>query len=458
MTESDTKALSHAVGPLSPDEQQDHLASVVETVLRGARAAGADQAEVAASASGGLAATVRFGEVETIERHRDRSVGVTVYFGQRKGSASTSELSDASLDATLKMACDFARYTAEDEFGGLADADRMATEFHDLDLWHPWELDPDAAVDIASECEVTARESDDRITNSEGATVSSHAGVAVYGNSHGFRGRTRGTRHSISCVMVAGEGDNMQRDYWYTVGRESDDLEDARAVGKRAAERVVRRLDARRLTTRKAPIIFAAEIARDLLGHFVAATRGGNLYRKSSFLVDSLDTRVFPEFVSIREEPHRRRGMGSANYDAEGVGTQERDVVSDGVLRGYFLDSYAARKLGMTSTANAGTVHNLMVSHGEHGLAELLAQMHTGLLVTDVMGQGVNIINGDYSRGASGFWIEKGEIAYPVHEITIAGNLRDMFSGIEAIASDVDRRGNLQTGSILVADMTIAGE
>jgi PmbA protein len=458
MTESDTKGLSHAARLLSPDEQQDQLASVVERVLKNARTAGADQTEVGASASGGLAATVRFGEVETLERHRDRSIGVTVYFGQRKGSASTSDMSDTSLDATVKMACDFARYTAEDEFAGLADAELMATEFPDLDLWHPWKLEPDAAIDIATECEVAARESDSRITNSEGATVSSHAGVAVYGNSHGFIGRTRGTRHSISCAMVGGEGDGMQRDYWYTVGRTSEDLEDARAVGEHAAKRTVRRLDARRLSTRKAPVIFAAEIARGLLGHFVAAIRGGNLYRKASFLVDSLDKEVFPDFVSIREEPHRKRGLGSANYDAEGVGTREREVVVEGILQGYFLDSYAARKLGMTTTANAGTVHNLIVSSGEQGLTDLLARMKTGLLVTEVMGQGVNIINGDYSRGAAGFWVEDGEIAFPVDEITIAGNLRDMFLGIEAIGSDVDLRGNLQTGSVLIPDMTIAGE
>lgn len=461
MSDMSKKELSHdaaSSASIDWDQQQDRLAQVVEDLLRRADTAGATAAEAAATANGGLAATVRMGEVETLEHHRDRSVSVTVYFGQRKGSASTADLSTSSLESTLDMACDIARYTTEDEYAGLADADRMATEFPDLDTWHPWEVTAERAIDIAMECESAARDRDERVNNSEGATVSSHSGVAVYGNSHGFLGRNRGSRHSTVCVVLAGENDGMQRDYWYTLARSADDLEGARAVGEKAADRVVRRLDARRLKTCQAPVVFSAEVARGLVSHFVDGIRGGNLYRKASFLVDSLEKKIFPDFMSIREQPHRRRGLASTNYDAEGVGTRERTVIADGVLKGYVLNSYSARKLGMETTGNAGGVHNLTVIPGKRGLDEILRDMGEGLLVTEVMGQGVNILTGDYSRGASGFWIENGEIAFPVQEITVAGNLGGIFSGIQATGSDVDTRGNIQTGSVLVDRMTIAGE
>lgn len=434
------------------------LEELAREVLREASARGATTAEAGVSFGSGLSVTARLGEVETVELNRDRSLGVTVYFGQRKGSATTSDWSRSALEETVAAACGIARYTSEDDCAGLADPELMATEVPDLDLYHPWPLSAEQAIEMASECEAAARDVDSRIVNSEGATVHTGHGLAVYGNSHGFIGGYPSSRHSISCSVIGQEGESMQRDYWYSYARDRADLQQPADVGKKAGERTVRRLGARKLATCQVPVVFAAELATGLMGNFVAAISGSKLYRKSSFLVDHLDKQVFPEFVTLTEQPHLKKAIGSAPFDNEGVATHERVLVEDGILRGYVLGSYSARKLGMRSTANAGGVHNLIVEPGSLDQQGLLREMGTGLLVTEVMGQGINYVNGDYSRGAAGFWVENGEIQYPVEEITIAGNLKDMFMGISAIGNDVDKRGNVRTGSILIDKMTIAGE
>jgi len=437
--------------------EQSQLEDLVQDAIARARALGADQVEAAASIDTGLSVTVRLGETETLEYNRDRGLGLTVYFAHRKGSASTTDFAAESIQATVQAACDIARYTSEDPCAGLADADRMATMIPDLDLYHPWELGAGQAIELAGECETAALGVDARLVNSEGGTVSSYSGIRVAGNSHGFLGGYRSSRHTLSCAVIGKQGEEMQRDHWYLAARDYSDLDAPAAVGHRAGERTVRRLGARRLTTRQAPVIFEADIARGLFGNFVSAIKGNNLYRNSSFLVDHLGRRIFPEFLHIHEQPWLKKALGSAPYDNEGVATQARDLVTDGVLQGYVLDSYSARKLGMETTGNAGGVHNLIVDPGERDLPGLLRAMDTGLLITEVIGFGVNILTGDYSRGVAGFWVEGGEVQYPVDEITVAGNLRDMFAGISAIGNDVDRRGNVRTGSVLIEQMTIAG-
>lgn len=436
---------------------QARLEALVREILAEAQVQGASAAEAGVSFDVGLSVTVRLGEVETLEYHRARGLGVTVYFGQRKGSASTSDISPAAVRETVRAACGIARYTAEDACAGLADPERLAREIPDLELDHPWNITAERAIELARECEDTARAADARITNSEGASVATHRSLRVYGNSNGFIGGYPSTRHSISCTVVARQGDRMQRDYWYSVAREPAALESPAAVGRRAAERTVRRLGGRKLATCKAPVLFVPELARGLLGHFVGAIRGASLYRKASFLLDHLGKQVFPSYLRIHEQPHLKRALGSAPFDNEGVATQARDVVRDGRLEGYVLDSYAARRLGMQTTGNAGGVHNLTVEPGALDFPGLLREMGTGLLVTELMGQGVSIVTGDYSRGAAGFWVEDGEIQYPVEEITIAGNLRDMFQQVVAVGNDVDTRGSIRTGSWLVESMTIAG-
>jgi PmbA protein len=438
--------------------QQDRLAGLVADVLAEARAQGASAAEAAVSLGSGLSVTVRLGEVETLEYHRDRGLGVSVYFGQRKGAASSSDSSPAAIRETVRAACGIARYTAEDPCAGLADPERMAREVPDLDLYHPWALSAEQAIELARACETAARDADARITNSEGASVASHLGLRVYGNTHGFIGGYPSTRHSLSCTVIGQDGGGMQRDYWYTTGRDAAKLESPEAVGARAAERTLRRLGARRITTRTTPVLFAPEAARGLLGHLVAAVRGGALYRKASFLLDRLGEPVFPAHARIHEQPHLPRALGSAPFDHEGVATSARDLVRDGVLQGYVLDSYSARKLGMQTTGNAGGVHNLEIEPGAHDLAGLIREMGTGLVVTELMGQGVSTVTGDYSRGAAGYWVEGGEIRHPVEEVTIAGNLRDMYRGLLAVGNDTDARGNIRTGSWLIEAMTIAGE
>ncbi|MFA5984651.1 MAG: metalloprotease PmbA [Methylococcaceae bacterium] len=438
--------------------QIEHLKSIVQTLLDEAKTQGASAAEAGLSQENGLSVSVRLGEVETIEHHCDQGLGLSVYFGQRKGSASTSDLSLQSIKETVSAACSIARYTSEDNYAGLPDQAWLANTFPDLEVNHPWPIDVDQAMAMAIECENTARFYDPEISNSEGASVNTHQGIRVLGNSLGFLQGYESTRHSLSCSVLAQRGESMQRDYWYSVARNASQLDEAAAVGKRAAERTLRRLGARRLTTRQAPVLFSAEIATSLLGSLIGAISGGNLYRKSSFLLDALDTQIFPEFIHIYEQPHLKNALGSAAYDAEGVATQSRDIVSEGILRGYVLSTYSARKLGMSSTGNAGGVHNLTITPGGLDFKGLLGQMHTGLLVTELMGQGVNMVTGDYSRGAAGFWVEQGEIQYPVEEITIAGNLKDMYRQIQAVGNDVEYRGNVRTGSILLERMSIAGE
>jgi PmbA protein len=436
------------------------LRSIVAAALAEAQRAGATQAECDVSLQKGLSTTVRLGEVETVEYQRDRGLGVTVYVGKRKGSASTADLAPQAVAATVRKACSIARYTAEDEFAGLADAADLAREIPDLDLDHPWALAPEAAVELARECESAGREVDTRITNSEGATVSSHRGVRVYGNSHGFLAGFPTTSHSVSCVLLAQAGDDMQRDYWYTAARDPAELEAARSVGRKAGERAVARLGARRVSTQRAPVLYAPEVARGLFGHFVGAIRGGSQYRKASFLLGAAKTQVLPAFLHIDERPHLTKALGSSPFDGEGVATRDRALVHAGVLDGYVMGSYSARKLGLKTTGNAGGTHNLLVSADGGGLPfeTLLVKMGSGLLVTELMGQGVNGVTGDYSRGASGFWVQNGQIAYPVQEVTIAGNLKDMYRNIVALGSDIDARGAIRCGSALLGEMTIAGE
>ena len=434
------------------------LKNSVQSILDEAKNQGATAVEAGLSLQDGLSVTARLGEIETIEHDCSQNLGVTVYFGQRKGSASSTDLSPESIKETVTAACSIARYTSTDEYAGLPDPELLATEFPDLDVYHPWAISADEAIALAIECENAARFYHSDISNSEGATVNSHQGISVLGNSLGFLQARQATRHSLSCSVLAQHGDNMQRDYWYSVARNALALESAVDIGTKAAQRTLRRLNARSLSTRQCPVLFCAEMASGLLSSLIGAISGGSLYRKSSFLLDALDTQIFPEFIHIYEQPHLLGALGSAVFDSEGVATQSRDIVRDGVLRGYVLSSYSARKLGMQSTGNAGGVHNLTITPSDLDFVALLKQMDTGLLVTELMGQGVNRVTGDYSRGAAGFWVENGEIQYPVEEITIAGNLKTMFKNILAIGNDVDYRGNIRTGSILLEQMSIAGQ
>lgn len=434
------------------------LQQLAEDVLKHARAKGATASEVDVSEGFGQSVGVRCDEVETIEFNRDKGVGITVYVGQRKGYASTSDFSPQTLRETVEAALDIARFTAEDDCAGLADAALMAKECPDLDLYHPWALTVEEAIAIAKRCEQAAFDASPLVSNSEGASVSTQEAHFVSANSLGFMGGYPTSRHHISCSVIAGEQEAMQRDDWYTARRCAAELEDAAAVGRISAERAVARLGGRKVRTGDFPVLFEAPLAAGLLGSLVHAASGGALYRKSSFLLDHLGKRVMPEFVNIRELPHIKRGLGSSAFDSDGVATHDRKVVSAGILQGYFLSAYTARKLGMQTTGNAGGSHNLILQPGEDDFAGLLAKMNRGLLVTELLGQGVNYVTGDYSRGAAGFWVEDGRIAYPVEEITIAGNLKAMLAGIVAVGNDVEARGSKQTGSILIDRMTVAGE
>lgn len=449
MTEADR---DHAI------DDAETLRELAAQVLQVAKRLGADSAETAVGHSQGFSATVRLGEVETVEHNRDNSLVVTVYLGKRSGSASTSDFTRAAVEDSVRAACTIARYTAEDECSGLADPDHLAREIRDLDLDHPWDVTVAQAIDIAAECEQAARQFDPQIKNSEGATVSSHGGIEIYANTHGFMGDSAGTRHSISCAVVGEQDGAMQRDYWYSSARDSLDLETAEAVGRTAASRTVRRLGARKIKTIQCPVLYEAPVASSLLSHFTGAVRGSALYRKASFLLDQLGKPLFADDVFIGEQPHLPKGAGSANYDGEGVATATRDIVRAGVLESYVLDSYSARKLGLQTTGNAGGVRNLYIKPGSDGFDALLRKMDTGLLVTELIGSGVNNVTGDYSRGAVGFWVRNGEIQYPVEEVTVAGNLRDIFKQISAVGSDVDTRGNIRSGSILLEQATVAGE
>jgi PmbA protein len=434
------------------------LDRVAAAILDAAGKAGATAAETEVSQGVGQSVTVRKGEVETIAYNRDKGIAVTVFVGQRRGHASTADFSDEAIRDTVDKAVAIARYTAEDPAAGLADRDRLAHDWPDLDLYHPWTLDVEEAIELGRETERAALAVDKRLTNSEGATVALGESEFVYANTHGFRGGYRSSRHHIDCAVIGEDAGGMQRDYWYTAARAPEDLQAPADVGRMAGERTTRRLNARRLGTLECPVLFEAPEAADLLGAFVHAVSGGSLYRRSSFLLDSIGTQVFAPLVNLREEPHLLRARGSAPFDNEGVATAPRDVVRDGVVQGYFLGSYSARKLGLATTGNAGGTHNLVVAPGADDLPALMRRMGRGLFVTEQLGQGVNPVTGDYSRGAAGFWIENGEIAYPVEEITIAGNLKDIFRDIVAIGRDVDRRGSRHIGSLLVGRMTVAGQ
>lgn len=436
------------------------LQDVVSFVLEEASRRGASQCEADANVSQGLGVTVRLGEVDTIEYQRDRGLGVTVYFGKRKGSASTADLSRQAVRETVEKACAIARYTAEDPYAGLIEPEALARDIPDLDLHHPWALTPEEAIDIAQRCEAAGREVDSRITNSEGSSLSTNRHSGVYGNSLGFLAGVSSTSHSVSCSLIAQQGDEMQRDYWYTTARDPADLEPPDAIGRTAGQRAVARLGSRKLSTRKAPVAFSPDMARGLIKHFAAAIRGAAQYRKASFLLDAAGKQVFPSFLQIYERPHIPKGLASNPFDDEGAATKDRDLIRDGVLDGYVLGSYSARRLGLKTTGNAGGVHNLIVATPGKALdmQSFLMRMNNGLLVTELMGQGVNGVTGDYSRGASGFWVENGTIAYPVHEVTIAGNLKQMFLDIVGVGSDEDFRGTIRTGSVLIGEMTIAGD
>jgi PmbA protein len=440
----------------------DHLRTIAKDMLDYAKRQGATAASAEVSEGFGQAVTVRQGEVETIEYNRDKGLGITIYLGQKRGNASTSDFSPQAVRDTVDAALSIARYTAVDDCSGLPEAELLAGEYADLDLYHPWELSVEDAIAMATECEQFALTADERIQNSEGATVNVHEAQFVLANSLGFIGGYPTSRHSLSCSVIAEQEEAMERDYWYSVARRAGDLLSAQQVGRIAAERTVRRLGARQIATMQTPVLFDASIASSLLGHFVGAVSGGSLYRKASFLLDQLDQPVFASHINLADIPDISRGLASSPFDNEGVKTQRRNIVENGVLRGYFLGNYSARKLGLRTTGNSGGNHNLILqpsggSADQLTQAGLLKTMGRGLLVTELLGQGVSGITGDYSRGAAGFWVENGQIQYPVHEITIAGNLKDIYRNIVAVGNDVLVQGSRQCGSILVEGMTVAG-
>ncbi len=435
----------------------EQLRELTADILAQAKAQGATACEAEVSEGFGQSVTVREGEVETIEYNRDKGIGVTVYVGKKRGHASTSDMTPQAVRDTVKAALSIASYTASDDFSGLAEADLLANDFADLDLYTPWDLTVERAIELAQACESAALDVDERINNSEGASVNTNESHFIYANSLGFMAGYPVSRHGISCAVIAESDNGMQRDYWYTTARDWRDLDGEQTVGKLAGERTVRRLNARKLDTMDVPVLFEAAIAAGLISHFVSAVSGGSLYRKSTFLLDSLGKAVFSPLVNLRELPHLPKGLSSCRFDNDGVATHSRDVVRNGVVEGYFLSTYSARKLGMRSTGNAGGNHNLVLDATGEDFAALLKKMDRGLLVTELLGHGINNVTGDYSRGAAGFWVENGIIQYPVEEITIAGNLQDMFRHIVAVGTDVLVRGSKQCGSILIERMTVAG-
>ena len=435
----------------------ESLKAVAERAVALARRQGADQAEVGVSYEEGLSVTVRMGELESVERQRDRGLAITVYREQRKGSASTTDFSTSSVEDTVRKAMSIGSFTAADEYAGLAAAELMAAEQPNLDLHFPWNVDVDRAADLALRSENAARSFDARIANSEGASVSSGVGQRVYANTHGFVGAYPTSTHSMSCSVLAKHGESLERDYWYTVSRHPDDLETPERVGNEAAQRAVQRLGARTLSTRKVPVLYPAELAKGLFGHLISAVRGTAQYRRASFLLNAAGKQILPKFIDIDEDPWIPRALASAPFDAEGVATRRRRLVDGGVLQGYVLSSYSARRLGLTTTGNAGGIHNLLVKPTGGTLADLIKDCEQAFVVGELLGQGVNTVTGDYSRGAAGFWVERGEIVHPVHEVTIAGNLADLFSEIQAVGSDIDIRGTVRCGAVRVDGLTLAG-
>lgn len=439
------------------EQQLSDVQNVVDDVLKLAIKKGATQAEASMSKVQGIAVSSRMKDVENVEFTNDGGLGISVYVGKRKGSASTADLSPEALTLAVEKAVDIAKYTSEDPCTGLADKELIATEFPDLDLYHPEVLDTQKGIELAIEAESAALAYDSRITNSDGASYNANLGMRVYGNTHGINAGYPSSRYSLSCMVIGADGDDMQRDYAYTVNRKANLLKSAALVGEEAAQATVERLGARKINTATVPVILNKDIASSLFGHYVGAISGGSLYRRSSFLLDKLGTQVFPEWLNVQERPFIKAGLASSSFDNEGVATRDMTIVEAGKLSTYLYTTYSGRKLNETSTGHAGGIHNWLVNDTGHSDKDLLKEMGTGLLVTELMGQGVNIVTGDYSRGAAGFWVENGEIQYPVHEITIAGNLADMFAGIAAIGNERDVRGSVQTGSILLNEMKIAG-
>ncbi len=433
-----------------------NLQTVLQEAIDYARAHGADSVEIAAHNDKGFSVSARLGDVETVEHHNQRSLGVTVYRGQAKGTATTNDIKQESVHQAIDAALNIAKHTAEDECAGLADAKLMAYDYPELQLDHPWSITPDQALELAIRCEDVARK-DERIVNSEGATVSNIRTQVAYANSHGFCGDYSGTRHSVSCAVVAGDDKGMQRDYWYSVARDAQNLQDIEAIGEIARERTVRRLSGRSIKTCDVAVLFEPTLARSIFGHLFSAISGSALYREASFLLDSINKPIFPDWITIKEDPNELGGLGSVPFDNEGVRVKARDVVSEGVLQGYVLNSYSARKLGMQTTGNAGGIHNIELTNSALSQQELLKKMGRGVFITELIGHGVNTVTGDYSRGAAGFWVENGELQYPVEEITVAGNLADMFKNITAIGNDIDTRGIVHCGSMLIENMTVAG-
>ncbi len=439
-------------------EHQQELTTLVDNILSEAKRQGADQAEVSASMERGLGVSVRKGELENLEFNQDRGFGITLYVGKRKGSASTTDSSPDAIRETVAAAKGIASHTEEDPFSGLAEASLMPTQSVDLDLYHPWDIEPEQATAMAVECEAAGLSVDKKLTNSDGAQISSQQALRVYGNSHGFIGAYPSTRHSMSCVLIGEDNDGMQRDYWYSLSRRWQELESAVDIGVKAAERTVQRLSPQKAPTGKYPVVLAPNLAAGLIGHLNGAISGGSQYRKASFLLDALGQQVLPSWLSLREESQMSGGLASAYFDGDGVATRNNVFVESGNLSNYILSSYSARKLGLATTGNAGGVHNLHLDAPMQPLSALLAQMGNGFFITELMGQGVNGVTGDYSRGASGYWVENGEIAYPVAEFTLAGNLKDMLLNIVALADDIDVRSSILAPSMLLESMTVAGE
>jgi PmbA protein len=436
-----------------------------ERVLSLAKKYGASDAELSLNRGAGLSVEVHKNQVDKLEYNRDQGLSLTVYIGQHQGSATTGDLSPQAIEDTVKAACNIAKYTGEDKFTGLADAELMLKNNTknanniDLDLYHPWDLNAEQAIEIAKECESAALRFDKRIINSDGASISSYSGVGLIANTNGFTGTMPSSRHSLSCSVIGQQPneEDMQRDYWYSSSRLHDKLETPEAVGEKSAARTLARLGGKQISTRKANILYSAEMARSIIGHFTGAIGGGSQYRKSTYLLDSVGEKVFPEFIHLHEQPHLKQAFGSSYFDKEGVATQNRDVVVDGIVQNYIMGSYSARQLGLTSTGNSGGTHNLTLESTGQNIKELFGMLGTGLYVTELIGNSVNSMTGDYSRGAAGFWVENGEIQFPVEEITVAGNLKDMLQNIVAVGTDVDLRGGTRTGSILIEGMTIAG-
>lgn len=447
-----------AINSSALSDNRDELIRIIDSVLTQAKTMGATSAEADIGAGSGLSANVRKGEIDKLEYERDKGLGITVYIDGQKGNASSSDFSETALKESVQAAIRIAQHASRDDCAGLIEPELMATEVPDLDLYHPWSISPEAAINLAIECEQAAFACDKRISNSDGSVVSTYSGINLYGNTNGFIDGWNWSSHTIDCTVIAEDKNGMQRDGWYSKTRDFNELESINDISKEAVRRTVSRLGSRKLSTRQVPVIFEAPVASGLFSAFITAIAGGSLYRRASFLLDKKGEQVFADHINIREQPHIKKALGSAAFDNDGVATKARDIIKDGILQDYVLSGYSARKLGLQTTGNAGGVHNLVIESGQNDLDNMIKEMNTGLLITDMIGFGVNQVTGDYSRGASGFWVENGELVYPVEEITVAGSLIDMYKNIVSIGNDVDPRGNVLTGSVMIDAMTVAGE